>query len=423
MFYGDTSAYLAQPPGAPTTDLLTMVSEELRAAVCLALHRAATEKKPAVARGGILETSEGRFRLEVAVAPLDDELAPGHSLVSFRRHEEALAPASVTEQESSDVRELQTELMRTREELQSAIEELQSSNEEMKASNEEAMSVNEELQSTNEELQTSKEELQSLNEELATVNVQLQNKMEELEATANDLSSLLSSTDIAVIFLDTKMRIRRYTPAVKDLLELIPSDVGRPLSDLAKKFEDGDLSADCQAVLEKLIPIERDVHSASGRDYLRRVMPYRTTDDRITGVVITFVDITSVKAAEDALRRSEERFRLVLEGAPDFAMILCDPQGTIITWNVGAERMLGPRGDRKEHRHDLSVGECDGPDAARDDARRRVRSGDGRVVACAEERRPAVGQRRPHGRPRRPRRADRLRQSTSRRNGPQTGRN
>ncbi|HEX4609897.1 MAG TPA: PAS domain-containing protein [Urbifossiella sp.] len=192
---------------------------------------------------------------------------------------------------------------------------MQAGNEEMKASHEEVTSINEELQSTNEELETSKEELQSLNEELTTVNAQLQAKMGELEATSNDLSSLLSSTDIAVLFLDHRFRIRRYTPAVKDLIDLIPSDIGRPLVDLRRKFIDPELQTDAQAVLDRLVPVEREVASDSGRDYLRRILPYRTADNRIDGVVVTFVDVTERKRSDTALRASEERTRLALDAA------------------------------------------------------------------------------------------------------------
>jgi two-component system CheB/CheR fusion protein len=243
--------------------------------------------------------------------------------------------------ETENAAVLREELQRVRDELQTTIEELQSSNEDLQASSEEAMSVIEELQSTNEELQTSKEELQSLNEELTAVNAQLEAKMEELEGTINDLSSLLSSADIAVVFLDTQLRIRRFTPAITDLVELIASDVGRPLSDMANKFNDPDLTVDCRAVLDKLVPKEKEVRSTSGRVYMRRILPYRTADNHIEGVVITFVDVSERKKIEVALRDSEERFRLVIENSPDFAMLLMDPNGRIVTWNVGAERLLG----------------------------------------------------------------------------------
>ena len=171
------------------------------------------------------------------------------------------------------------------------------------------MSINEELQSANEELETSKEEMQSLNEELTTVNAQLRAKVEEQQATSSDLASLLASTDIAVLFLDTAFRIRRYTPAIRDLVDLITSDVGRPLTALARRFDDPHLDDDAVAVLERLVPVEREVGGPAGRHFLRRVLPYRTMDNRIDGVVITFVDITARKRAEQALRASEEQFR------------------------------------------------------------------------------------------------------------------
>lgn len=230
---------------------------------------------------------------------------PG-GLVSFLEHRDLpAAPPTAEGNGGKDHGWIERELQRVRDELQSTIQELQTSNEEMKASNEEATSINEELQSTNEELETSKEELQSLNEELVTVNAQLQSKMQELEATTNDLSSLLSSTDIAVVFLDAQLQIRRFTPATRDLFDLIHFDVGRPLGALARKFSDLDLLTDAQAVLDRLVPKENEVMSESGHAYLRRVLPYRTSSNHIDGVVITFVDITARRKAEEALRQAK----------------------------------------------------------------------------------------------------------------------
>ncbi|RYZ59114.1 MAG: PAS domain S-box protein, partial [Proteobacteria bacterium] len=220
------------------------------------------------------------------------------------------------------------------------VSELQLRNEELRASHEEVTSINEELQSTNEELETSKEELQSLNEELTTVNAQLQTKVLEHEAITNDLGSLLLSTDIAVVFLDREFKIRRYTPAVRELFDLIPTDAGRPLANLARKFVDDDLMKDASSVLERLVPLEREITSENGRWYLRRLLPYRTVSNQIDGVVITFIDLTTSKRAE---RRLAEKARL-LDLSGD-AIVVCDLQRRVAFWNRGATRQFGFKSD------------------------------------------------------------------------------
>lgn len=344
LFHGDTGPYLLQPPGEPTRELLPMARESVRGALRIALHNAATDGQPSIVRDGFIEDMSGRRRVAVNVAPLWPRVSPGYFLVSFQSWPEALpaaGPRGVGEQGPEDVNEVVAELNRVRDELQSAVEELQTSNEELKSSNEEVTSVNEELQSTNEELETSKEELQSLNEELTTVNAQLQAKMEELESATSDLSSLLSSTDIGVVFLDRNFCIRRFTPATRNLIDLIASDVGRPLRDMACKFTDPELMSDAQAVLDRLIPREREIVSNSGQWYVRRVLPYRTMDNRIEGVVITFVDVTRTHQAEAARRESEESYRLIIQGVREYAIVMLDEEGRFATWNVGAAKVLG----------------------------------------------------------------------------------
>ena len=172
--------------------------------------------------------------------------------------------------------------------------------------------MNEELQSTNEELETSKEELQSLNEELTTVNAQLEEKVADLERTNNDLDNLLASTHIATLFFDRDLRIKRYTPASTRFFNLIPSDLNRPVADIANKFSDAHPLSDAQQVLDTLTPIEREVRTLGGEWYIQRVLPYRTHEDRIEGVVVIYTDITELKRGEEALRESEERFRTCL---------------------------------------------------------------------------------------------------------------
>ncbi|MEZ5361528.1 MAG: PAS domain-containing protein [Bryobacterales bacterium] len=202
---------------------------------------------------------------------------------------------------------MQFELQATREDLQTSIEELETSNEELKATNEEVMSMNEELQSTNEELETSREELQSLNEELSTVNSQLGEKVDQLERMNDDMSNLLTSTQIATIFLDTDLRIRFFTPAATDLLNIISADIDRPLSDLAPRVQDELLIADARAVLTDLRLSEREVRSDKRGVFIRRMRPYRTSSNRIEGVVVTYTDITRMVDARERLERRERQ--------------------------------------------------------------------------------------------------------------------
>jgi two-component system CheB/CheR fusion protein len=184
--------------------------------------------------------------------------------------------------------------------LQSTIEELETANEEFRSSNEELLSVNEELQSTNEELETSKEELQSVNEELQTVNAELSNKIEELDRSNHDLNNLLQSTQIATVFLDRNLVIRSFTPAVTKIFSLIPSDRGRPLTDIVSRMEHPDLQSDVHAVFERGEVIERAIRLVDREDhYLVRILPYRGHANAIEGVVITFVDVTNITAAEE----------------------------------------------------------------------------------------------------------------------------
>jgi two-component system CheB/CheR fusion protein len=382
-FHGPTFHYLEQPTGEPTTDLILLAHESLRTKLRAVIHKAVADGAQSATVTARLKRPNGSTSVVVtAHQARSPKSADGLLLVTFV-DVVASPPSSDSDSDSnideSLVRQLEHELTSTREDLQSSIEELESSNEQLKASNEEVMSMNEELQSSNEELETSKEELQSLNEELGTVNNQLQEKIEELERSTNDLSNLLTCTDIATIFLDPQMRILRFTPATKLLLNLIATDIGRPISDIAPKFSDEILLQDCEEVLRQLIPREHTVRTRDGRWNLRRVLPYRTADNRIDGVIITFTDVTKLKQAEadisqlntdlerrvaertseleittrqvqeqisereqadQSMRESRNQLAAILDTAAE-GIISIDERGRIQSYNKAAEVMFG----------------------------------------------------------------------------------
>jgi two-component system, chemotaxis family, CheB/CheR fusion protein len=211
---------------------------------------------------------------------------------------------AVSPKSAARVAELEHELETTRTELQGAIHNLEISGEEQRAVNEEALSVNEEFQSTNEELLTSKEELQSLNEELTALNSQLQETLDRQRITSNDLQNVLYSTDVATLFLDTKLNIRFFTPATTSLFNLIPGDVGRPLTDLKSLSADQALSADAHKVLENLDAIDREIETTQGVWFVRRILPYLADDGKVEGVVITFTDVSERKLIKQALEEA-----------------------------------------------------------------------------------------------------------------------
>ena len=244
---------------------------------------------------------------------------------------------------ATQIADLNEELRAKEEYLHAANEELETSNEELKSSNEEMQSVNEELQSTNEEMETSKEELQSINEELATVNTELQSKVTDLSRANNDMNNLLAGTGIATVFVDVKMRILRFTPAATQIINLIVSDIGRPIAHIVSNLNGySRLVEDAKKVLATLVPHEVDVQNADGKSFTLRILPYRTLDDMIEGVVITFADITETVRARDALQQANALLRLavVVRDATD-AITVQDLDGRISAWNPGAVRLYG----------------------------------------------------------------------------------
>jgi two-component system, chemotaxis family, CheB/CheR fusion protein len=320
-FHGMVRDYIGPAPGDPTDDLLMLAGEGIRGKIRSALRQAAAENERVEVGGGHVRRGDQWYTIRIIVTPLSESGKPsGLLLVSFEdeRRFDPLIPADASRSvdEGSVFLQLEDELKNTREELRGTIEQMETSNDELKASNEEVMSMNEELQSTNEELETSKEELQSLNEELITLNSQLEDKVHELEETTNDLSNLLSSTEIATVFLDRHFRIRRYTPAMGNLMRLISSDIGRAVTDITWRFEDPRLLDDAALVLAGQQVDQNEVECDDKSWHLRRILPYRTERGHVEGVVVTFNDISSRKATEIALQQSESHLRRITDNIP-----------------------------------------------------------------------------------------------------------
>lgn len=330
--------------GEPTTNILRVVNPALRADLRTALFRAAETKTPAEAPGVTLEI-EGRLReVDIRVSPVP-EFAPGFFLVVFetrnpssarRDNPEGAAPAA----RESAVRHLERELEQLNIHLRNTVEQYETSTEELKASNEELQAMNEELRSATEELETGREELQSINEELSTVNQEMKSKMDELARANSDLQNLMASTSIATVFLDRQLRITRFTPSAAHIFNMIPGDVGRPLADLKGKLEYPSLIADAEGVLRSLVPVEHEVCDGE-HWYLARLQPYRTLEDHIAGAVLTLIDVTDRNRALEALRQSEERMRMLLESAVDWAIFTLDTEGRVNSWDSGAQKIFG----------------------------------------------------------------------------------
>jgi two-component system, chemotaxis family, CheB/CheR fusion protein len=305
---GPTERYLRVASGHATHDLLAMIGQGMRTRLRSAIRQASQEKQRVIVAGGSMNHNGNPVSFNIDVQPVrndDDELL----LVCFvdtPQHERERGRAA-TQYDLSQVVDLEQELTATRTELQGAIRSLEIAGEEQKAVNEEALSINEEYQSTNEELLTSKEELQSLNEELAALNSQLREALERQRTTSNDLQNVLYSTGVATIFLDLDLNIRLFTPATRSLFGVIPGDVGRPLGDLTSLAADGALLTDAKLVLQSLEPIEREIKARSGAWYIRRILPYRTQNSAVEGVVITFADITDRRRTADELGEAKRQ--------------------------------------------------------------------------------------------------------------------
>lgn len=304
---GRTGRYLEPAAGKANWNIFAMARDGLRLRLTAAFQMAQRQAAPVAVAGVQLGSNGGTFFTNVTVRLLTaPEALRGMTMIVFT---EVPAPVPAVKGRAAKavpqgkvVAELESQLQSAREEVRGMQEEFQTTQEELKSVNEEMQSTNEELQSTNEELTTSKEEMQSLNEELQTVNAELQAKVDELITASGDMKNLLNSTHIATLFLDGALKIRRFTESATKIIKLIPGDLGRPVTDLASDLLYPELSADAREVLRTLVPVEKTLATGDGRWFELRLMPYRTLDDRIDGVVMTFTDVTVAKKLEAKLR-------------------------------------------------------------------------------------------------------------------------
>ena len=299
---GRTGRYLEPAAGKANWNVHVMLRPALRAQVAVALRQALQERHAVVLHGLPLEGTDHR-QLQVTVQALQEPQAlAGMAMLVFK---EVDAPGAAGPASALPNAALVAELQSAREEIQALRHEMQASKEELQALNESLQTANEELQSSNEELTTSKEEAQSMNEELQTINGELQTRLDDLALAQSDMQNLLNSTDIATLFLDNDLNVRRYTEQAVGIFHLREADVGRPLSDLASTLDYPRLQADVRETLRTLTPCAKSVVASDGRWFSVRIMPYRTLANMIQGAVLTFVDISVAKALEFSLREAQ----------------------------------------------------------------------------------------------------------------------
>ncbi len=335
--------FLTHGSGQPSLNLIANALPELRVELRTAVFRAHQTGEMVTSRSFREMPDGSRRRVRMSVQPFrEPDGDGGYALVTFEEDDEPLPPAPISEADAREalMHDLENEIRQLKTHLQDTIERSDTSTEELKASNEELQAINEELRSASEELETSKEELQSMNEELITVNYELKVKVEETAQINDDLHNLIASTDIAVVFVDEAMRVKRFTPRATDLFLLIPTDVGRSLMDIRHRLDTQALASDAGEAFRTLRPIERELVADDGRIYLSRVLPYRTTANKIEGAVMTFIDITSRVDAEHKALGHEEQLRAATS-THEYAILTMDSRGTILSWNAGAEKMFG----------------------------------------------------------------------------------
>ena len=340
--------FVAFGEGVPTRNLLSNVAADIRTELRAALYRANDSRKPvkAVFRRDDEAAAPGTV-MTLTVRPVEG--AQGERIRWLVLFEESAAESDLAfplsgeqnAQRESGIGRLEEENRTLKIDLQDTLDRSAISTEELKASNEELQAINEEMRSAKEELEASKEEMQSLNEELTTINFELRAKVEESNRSNDDLRNLMDVAEIATVFVDAGMRVTRFTPQATRLFPLIPSDLGRPLTDVKNQLQYDQMMDDALTAFQQLRPIERSIVGNDGTRFLARVLPYRTSQDKIGGVVLTFTDVTKLHNAETAVGLAEVRMRDAIAASRDFAVITLNATGTITAWNEGATAIFG----------------------------------------------------------------------------------
>ena len=327
--HGDTGKYLRPAPGQASLNVIEMAREGLQMELRTGIHNAVKQNTSVVCKDLLVKTNGDKQGITLTIRPLTSpETTQGLLLVCFQEEgppvqgKPAKAGRPARKGESSRILELEQELLYTKENLQATIEEFQAANEELKSTNEELQSTNEELQSTNEEMETSKEELQSVNEEILTVNAEFQAKIEQLAGMQNDMKNLIDNTHIGTIFLDENLTIKRFTQEAAQVFRLVGTDIGRPLGDIKSNLEREELEEEARAVLDSLVPRELEIKTTGGEWFLVRIMPYRTVENVIQGVVLTFNDITGLKIIEAEILQARNFAQSIVETIREPLIIL-----------------------------------------------------------------------------------------------------
>jgi two-component system CheB/CheR fusion protein len=379
--HGRTGKYLEPPAGKANINIFAMAREGLKIELPSAIREAKTQKKTITLKGIKVKTNGDFQTINLTVKPVVQLgiQQPLYMLVFENvtmppKEEKSISSQARSSSRLKDINiELENELKHTKELLQKTSEEMQLSQEELKSTNEEIQSTNEELQSTNEELSSSKEEMQSLNEEMMTVNAELQVKVDELTLSNSDMKNLLNRTEIATVFLDDELNIRRFTPEATGIFNLIQSDIGRPISHIVSKLQYDDIVTDVRKVLDSLMYKEAQVQAKDGHWYIMRIMPYRTHDNAIDGVVINFIEITTVKKLEISLQEKEssaQKARALSEGLIATVrepLIVMDANFKVITANPSFYQTFRVTTEQTENHilYELGNGQWDIPELRR----------------------------------------------------------